>query len=63
VGYHDGQAERLYARQAVFLIDKEGIVRGFWGQRPVNPDELLPPDPVFSSQPILQRARQLVESR
>lgn len=63
VGYYEGQAKRLYARQAFFLIDKEGIVRGFWGQRPANPDEVWAPDPLFSSGPILQLAREIVESQ
>jgi len=62
VGYHEGQAGRLYARQTFVLIDKEGIVRGFWTQRPVNPDEVWAPDPVFSSKPILDLARKLVKS-
>jgi len=60
VGYHEGQAKRLYARQAFFLIDKEGIVRGFWGQRPPNPDEVWAPDPPFSSKAILDLARKIV---
>jgi peroxiredoxin len=62
VGYYEGQAKRMYARQAFVLIDMAGIVQGFWTQRPVNPDEVLAPDPVFSSQPILQLARQMVKS-
>jgi thioredoxin-dependent peroxiredoxin len=62
VGYYEGQAKRLYARPSFFLIDKEGIVRGFWGQRPMNPDEIWAPDPLFSSQPILDLARELVQS-
>ena len=62
VGYHEGQAGRLYARQTFVLIDKEGIVRGLWTQRPVNPDEVFAPDPVFSSKPILDLARKIVKS-
>jgi hypothetical protein len=45
----------------VFLIDKAGIVRGFWGQRPVNPDEIWAPDPLFSSEPILELAQEIVQ--
>lgn len=61
VGYYEGQAKRLYARPSFFLIDKEGIVRGFWGQRPMNPDEIWAPDPPFSSEPILDLAREIVQ--
>jgi peroxiredoxin len=61
VGYHEGQAQRLFARQAFFLIDKEGTVRGVWGQRPVNPDEVWAPDPLFSSKPILDFARKTMK--
>ena len=42
--------------------DKQGIVRGFWDQRPVNPDELWAPDPLFSSEPVLDLAREIVKS-
>ena len=62
VGYYEGQTKRLYARPSFFLIDKQGIVQGFWGQRPVNPDELWAPDPLFSSEPILDLAREIVKS-
>ena len=60
-GYYEGQAKRLYARQTFVLIDKEGIVRGLWSQRPVNPDEVWAPDPLFSSKPILDLARKIVK--
>ncbi len=63
IGYYEGDAQRLFARQHFFLIDKEGIVRGRWGQRPANPDELWAPDPLFSSEPILNLAREIVESQ
>jgi hypothetical protein len=61
VGYYEGQTKRLYARPSFFLIDKAGIVRGFWGQRPVNPDEIWAPDPLFSSEPILDLAQEIVQ--
>ena len=61
VGYYEGQTKRFYARPSFFLIDKEGIVRGFWGQRPMNPDEIWAPDPLFSSEPILDLARELAQ--
>jgi peroxiredoxin len=61
VGYYEGQTKRLYARPSFFLIDKAGIVRGFWGQRPVNPDEIWAPDPLFSSEPILELAQEIVQ--
>jgi peroxiredoxin len=35
VGYYEGQSQRLYARPSFFLIDKQGMVRGYWGQRKV----------------------------
>lgn len=57
VEYYEGEAKRLYARPSFFLIDKDGIVRGYWGQRPRNPDEILAPDPLVSSEPMLQMAR------
>jgi peroxiredoxin len=57
VGYYEGQSQRLHARQAFFLIDKAGMVRGYWGQRPVNPDEIWAPDPLFASEPILELVR------
>lgn len=63
VGYHEGQAKRLFARQAFFLIDKAGVVRGYWGQRPINPDEVWAPDPLFSSESILDLAQQVVASQ
>ena len=55
----EGEAQRLYARPSFFLIDKEGIIRGYWGQRPANLDEVVAPDPLFSSGPILELARTL----
>jgi len=61
VDYYEGQTKRFYARRSFFLIDKEGIVRGFWGQRPMNPDEIWAPDPLVSSEPILDLARELVQ--
>jgi peroxiredoxin len=45
--------DRLRARRAFFLIDKEGIVQGKW-----LPDKQAA---LFASDPILQRARELVE--
>ena len=63
VGYYEGQAKRLYARPSFFLIDKQGMVRGFWGQRPMNPDEIWAPDPPFSNEPILDLAREIVNSQ
>ena len=57
VGQKEGDADRLFARPSFFLIDKEGVVRGYWGQRPRNPDEVLPPDPHVSSQAMLDMAR------
>ena len=59
VGYYEGQTKRLYARPSFFLIDKQGMVRGFWGQRPMNPDEIWAPDPLFSSEPILDLAQEI----
>lgn len=61
VGYYEGEAKRLYARPSFFLIDQNGIVRGYWGQRPRNPDEILAPDPLFSSEPILEVAQAIVQ--
>jgi len=58
---YEGDAERLYARPSFFLVDKDGIIRGYWGQRPTNVDEVVAPDPLFSSEPILELARALVE--
>ena len=57
----EGDAERLYARPSFFLIDKQGVIRGYWGQRPPNVDEVVAPDPLFSSAPILELARALIE--
>jgi peroxiredoxin len=59
IGYAEGDAERLAARPSFFLIDRDGIIRGYWGQRPKNPDEVLPPDPLVSSLPMLEAARAL----
>lgn len=61
VDYYEGEAKRLYARPSFFLIDEEGIVRGYWGQRPRNPDEVLAPDPLVSSEPILEVAQAIVQ--
>ena len=61
VDYYEGEAKRLYARPSFFLIDQDGIVRGYWGQRPRNPDEILAPDPLFSSEPILEVAQAIVQ--
>jgi len=61
VGHREGDAERLFARPSFFLIDKEGVVRGYWGQRPRNDDEVLPPDPLMSSQAMLEMARAIVQ--
>ena len=60
VEYREGDASRLFARPSFFLVDKEGFVRGYWGQRPWNVDDVLPPDPLVSSQPMLQMARAIV---
>ena len=59
VDHREGEAERLFARPSFFLVDREGIVRGYWGQRPINPDEVLPPDPLVSSRPMLEMATAL----
>ena len=60
IGHEEGEARRLYARPSFFLIDREGIIRAYWGQRPMNPDEILPPDPLVSSQPILEMAQAIL---
>ncbi len=60
VGFEEGEAARLSARPSFFLVDKDGIIRGYWGERPKNPDEVLPPDPLVSSQPMLEAARAIV---
>jgi peroxiredoxin len=57
IGHREGEAGRLHARPSFFLIDKAGIVRGYWGQRPAGPDEVLAPDPLVGSTPILRVAR------
>ena len=61
VGYREGNAERLFARPSFFLIDQEGIIRHYWGQRPIGIDEVLPPDPLVMSEPMLQAARALFQ--
>ena len=61
IDYYEGEAKRLYARPSFFLVDKEGILRGYWGQRPRNPDEVLAPDPLFASEPILEVAAAIVQ--
>jgi peroxiredoxin len=61
IDYYEGEANRLYARPSFFLVDKEGILRGYWGQRPRNPDEVLAPDPLVSSEPILEVAQAIVQ--
>ena len=63
VAYYEGEQKRLYARQHFFLVDKEGVVRGRWGQRPANQDELWAPDPLFSSEPILAVARKIANAK
>jgi peroxiredoxin len=60
VGFEEGDAARLSARPSFFLIDKEGIIRAYWGERPMNPDEVLPPDPLVSSQPMLEAAQAII---
>jgi thioredoxin-dependent peroxiredoxin len=62
VGYLEGDAQRLFARPSFFLVDKEGVIRGYWGQRPLNADELLPPDPLVSSEPMLDLARSIAST-
>jgi peroxiredoxin len=61
IDYYEGEAKRLYARPSFFLIDKDGIIRGYWGQRPRNPDEVLAPDPLFSSEPVLEVAQAIAQ--
>ncbi len=61
IDYYEGEAKRLYARPSFFLIDEAGIVRGYWGQRPMNPDEILAPDPLVSSEPMLKMARAIAQ--
>lgn len=56
VGTQEGESGRLFARPSFFLVDKDGIIRGYWGQRPMNADEVLPPDPLVSSLPMLEMA-------
>ena len=60
VDYYEGSAKRLFARPSFFLVDTKGIIRGYWGQRPRNPDELLAPDPLVSSEPILKLAQTIM---
>ena len=59
VGQLEGEAKRLYSRQAFFLIDKQGIVRGIWKVRPPKPGERAAPDTLFKSDPILKLARKI----
>ena len=63
VANFEGEAGRLYARQSFFLVDKQGILRGIWSQRPSNPDEVWAPDTLFSSAPILEVARKIAGER
>jgi len=60
VGHLEGEAGRLYARPSFFLIDKDGLIRGYWGQRPPNLDEVIAPDPLVSSRPMLEMAQALL---
>ena len=55
-------AGKLVARPAYFLIDKEGIVRGQWITGDSSEAEFSP-DAVFPSKPILDLAREIVESQ
>ena len=59
--YH-GKAGRLFAKQAFFLVDKNGIVQGIWAQRDKNKEEEASPDPLFSSEPIIKLAAKLAKS-
>ena len=60
VDYREGEARQMFARPSFFLVDKKGVVRGYWGQRPPNPDdELFAPDPVMSSTPMLAMAAKI----
>ncbi len=59
VEQYSGQSKRLYARQAFFLVDKEGIVRGVWSQPRPKKGERYSPDPLFGSEPILALARRI----
>lgn len=61
IDYYEGEAKRLFARPSFFLIDKDGILRGYWGQRPRNPDEVLAPDPLFTSGPIFEVAEAITQ--
>lgn len=62
VEYREGQSRQLFARPSFFLIDKKGVIQGYWGQRPPNPDdEIWAPDPLFSSEPILARAQEILQ--
>ena len=60
VEHREGDADRLFARPSFFLVDREGIIRGYWGQRPWNPDEVLPPDPLVTSEPMLELAQAIL---
>lgn len=62
VGYYEGEAQRLFARPSFFLVDKQGVIRGYWGQRPMNSDEILAPDPLVSSAPMLEAAQQIASA-
>ena len=60
VGHWEGNAARLYPRPSFFLVDMDGIIRGYWGQRPPLADEVLAPDPPVSSEAILELARAII---
>ena len=49
---HLGEAHQPVARGAVFLVDKQGIIRGKW---------IRPPGEIFPNDELLQAARELGE--
>ena len=59
----EGEAKRLFARQAFILVDKKGIVRGRWAARSPKRGEVRSPDELFASDPILKRAREIRDGR